>query len=311
MFGFNSPFEQVARYREDPALTGRVFLHPENAFWSVTMNLAVPPFDDVHVRRAVARAIDRTALIELLSEPPYGPFGSSWGEVATHVAADALEGRLLRTFDPYPYDPEAARSEMRASAYDRTDNGRCDAPACANVRALVMDTGVMPEQARAIRGDLAEIGIDLELEIEPYPLFFDNIHDPAAQIPMGIAYTWFQDYPDGGGWFSPLFDRSGLEGANTSLLGASPAQLREWGYEVTSVPGVDDRIHLCLERRGEARTQCWAELDQYITTEVVSGIPLMFTEHAQVVSERVVAYSFAQFPGIPALDRIALAPGSS
>jgi hypothetical protein len=36
----------------------------------------------------------------------------------------------------------------------------------------------------------------------------------------------------------------------------------------------------------------------------------MFTEHAQVVSERVVAYSFDQFAGLPALDRIALAPGS-
>ena len=128
---------------------------------------------------------------------------------------------------------------------------------------------------------------------------------------MGIAYPWAQDYPDGGGWFSPLFDRSGLEAANTSLLGASPAQLRDWGYEVTSVPGVDDRIQLCLGRRGEARTQCWAELDQHITTEVVSWIPLIFTEHAQVASERVAAYSFAQFPGIPALDRIALTPGSS
>ena len=318
VFGSSSPFEQVARYLDDPALAGRVFVHPENVVWAVTMNLAVPPFDDVHVRRAVARVIDRTALIELLSEPPYGPFGFSWGEVATHVAADALEGGLLHTFDPYPHDLEAARSEMRTSAYDRTGDGRCDAPACAKVRTLVLDTGVMAEQARAIRDDLAEIGINLELEIEPPSVFFgdldsaaSNIHDPAAQIPMGIAYPWAQDYPDGGGWFSPLFDRSGLEAANTSLLGASPAELRDWGYEVTSVPGVDDRIQLCLGRRGEARTQCWAELDQHITTEVVSWIPLIFTEHAQVASERVAAYSFAQFPGIPALDRIALTPGSS
>jgi hypothetical protein len=33
-------------------------------------------------------------------------------------------------------------------------------------------------------------------------------------------------------------------------------------------------------------------------------------EHVQVVSERVVGYSFDQFAGMPALDRIALAPGS-
>ena len=58
------------------------------------------------------------------------------------------------------------------------------------------------------------------------------------------------------------------------------------------------------------RTQCWAELDQYLTTEIVSRVPFMFFEHAQVVSERVVAYQLDQFTALPALDRIALAPGS-
>jgi peptide/nickel transport system substrate-binding protein len=323
VFG-SSPFEQVARYRDDPELEGRVFVNKSDLFWSVTMNLAVPPFDDVHVRRAVARAIDRAALVEMLSQPPHGPFGFSWGETETHMAPDALEGRLLRDFDPYPYDPEAAREEMRASDYDQTGDGRCDAAVCRNVRALVMDEGVLLDQARAIRGDLAEVGIELELDPVPVEEFFGDvdldpipggsIHDPSAQIPMGIAYPWGQDFPEGAGWFSPLFDQSGLEGAypsNTSLVGATPGQLRGWGYRVTSVPGVEDRIQLCLARRGVARTRCWTELDQYLTTEIVSRVSYWVTEHAQVVSERVVAYSFAQFPGLPALDRIAITPGSS
>jgi len=317
-----SQFEQVARYRDDADLKDRLFEHESDAFWSVTMNLAVPPFDDVHVRRAVARAIDRAALVQLLSEPPYGPFGFSWGEVGTHMAPDALEGRLLRAFDPYPYDPEAARAEMQASTYDRTGDGRCDAAVCRNVRALVMDEGVLLDQARAIQVDLAEVGIELELDPVPWPEFFGDedgdlefigdgsIHDPSARIPMGIAYPWGQDYPEGGGWFSPLFDRSGLEGSNTSLVGATPGQLRGWGYGVTSVPAVDDRVQLCLARRGVARTQCWTELDQYLTTEIVSRVSYWVTQNAVAVSERVVAFSFDQLTGLPALDRIALAPGS-
>jgi peptide/nickel transport system substrate-binding protein len=312
VFAASSPFDQVARYQDNPALERRVFVHPFEAFYSVTMNLAVPPFDDVHVRRAVALAIDRAALVELLSEPPYGPFGQSWGEVATHMATDAFEGRLLRAFDPYPYDPEAAREEMRGSVYDRTGDGRCDARACRNVQVLVMDEGVIPEQARAIGEDLAELGIEVTLQAYPWWRFFNLIHDPRNHIAMGIAYPWGQDYPDGGGWFT-LFERSdGLEGWwNQSSLGATPAELRGWGYQVTSVPGVDDRLQACLGLRGVSRTQCWAELDQDLTTEVVSRVPFMFFEHAQVVSERVVAYSFDQFTALPALDRIALAPGSS
>ena len=68
-YNADSPFEQVARYRDDPALSDRVFMFPNNAIWSLTMNLAVPPFDDVHVRRAVSRAIDKARLVELLAEP--------------------------------------------------------------------------------------------------------------------------------------------------------------------------------------------------------------------------------------------------
>src|SRR4029453_4691656 len=53
VFGASSPFEQVARYRSAPALQGRLLVHENDAFFAVTMNLATPPFEDVHVRRAV------------------------------------------------------------------------------------------------------------------------------------------------------------------------------------------------------------------------------------------------------------------
>ncbi len=154
------------------------------------------------------------------------------------------------------------------------------------------------------------MGIKLTLDIRPLEEFFGSIHDPRAHIPMGIPYPWGKDYPEGAGWFQVLFDSSGLEGPNTSLLGARAGQLRKWGYSVLSVPSVDDHVQACLSRRGMAKTECWAELDQYLMTEVVSRVPYMFLEHAQVVSERVVDYSFDQFASLPALDRIALAPGS-
>jgi peptide/nickel transport system substrate-binding protein len=308
VFDASSPFEQVARYREDPELSGRVFVDPMDAFFSVNMNVAAPPFDDVHVRRAVAYAIDKAALVEILSRPPHLLLGHT-AEVATHAAPDSLEGDLLRAFDPYPHDPEAARAEMRASAYDRTGDGRCDARVCRNVRAIVLDAGVIPEQARAIREDLAEVGIVLALEPQPLERYFSLLHDLGERIPMGIPSPWVKDYPEGAGWLVGLFDSSAL-GVSGSPVGASPAQLRKWGYSVLSVPSVDDRIRACLSRRGVAKIECWAELDQYLMTEVVSWLPYMSLDHAQVVSERVVGYSFDQFDALPALDRIALAPGS-
>jgi peptide/nickel transport system substrate-binding protein len=311
----SSPFEQVARYRADPDLEDQVFVNAIDTGWAVTMNLAVPPFDDLHVRRAVNLAIDEAALVARLSEPPHGEISAA--EVGTHIAPDTFEAQLLGAFDPYPYDPAAAREEMRASTYDRTGDGVCDAPACRDVRALVLDFGVIPYQARMIRQDLAEVGIDLALDIVSWGDFFGDegehagsIEDPAAHVPMGISYPWGKDYPEGTGWFLGLLDASGLGASNTSLVGASPRQLREWGYRGTSVPSIADRLEACQQRRGMARTQCWAELDQYLMTEVVPRVPYMFTESSLVVSERVVAYSFDQFAALPALDGIALAPGS-
>jgi hypothetical protein len=317
VFGASSPFEQVSRYREDAELASRVFENSRDAQHAVTMNPAVPPFDDIHVRRAVAFAIDRSALVALLSVPPHGPFAEHSGEIATHVAPDSLEGNLLDAFDPYPFDLGRARAEMRLSAYDDDSDGRCDALACRGLRALVQDVGIFAEQARAVAANLAPLGIHLRLldrPIEPVDRFHPTVFDPRSKTPMAIAFGWGKDIPVGSGWFPPLFESAGLEGVdpccNTSVLGATPAQLRTWGYSVASVPGVDDRVRLCLSRHGVAHSQCWAELDQYLMNEVVTYVPYARSQLTLVVSERVVAYSFDQFTDQAALDRIVLARGS-
>jgi peptide/nickel transport system substrate-binding protein len=305
-----SPLDQVATYQADPALEDRVYEGSRDAGFAVTMNIAAPPFDDLHVRRAVSTAIDEASLAHLVSEPPHTPWGSS-AKAGARLAPDSLDGLLLRAFDPYPFDPADAREEMRASDYDPTGDGVCDRPVCRSVRAFVLRMGVIPEQAEQVRADLAEIGIELELELYHWPAFWRKILDPREQIPIAIGFTWNSDFPEGGGWYPALFDVSGLDGCcNSSLVGASPEQLREWGYRVKSVPSIDDRLDACERRRGVARTQCWAELDQYLMTEVVPRVAYLYMDTAYVVSERVVRYSFDQFVEYPALDRIALAPGS-
>ena len=128
---------------------------------------------------------------------------------------------------------------------------------------------------------------------------------------MGIGAGWGKDYPNASSWFPPQFAGDQIEArSNISHVGASPEQLRAWGYPVTAVPNVDDRIARCQALLGTAQTECWAELDQYLMSEIVPLVPYLTTAQAQIVSERVVAHSFDQFAAEPALDRIALAPGS-
>ena len=313
VFGISSPAGQVARYRSDPDLSGRLFVYPQDNEFAVTMNLAVPPFDDPYVRRAVNLAIDEKELVRMISHPPYGPDGASSGEVATHMAPDALEGGLLATFDPYPHSEPRAEQQMSLSAYDRDGDGRCDARLCRGIPTLVWAFGVVPDQARAIARDLEPLGIRLDLELIDVDTFFDWIVDPAQRIPIGIGWAWGSDVPVGDGWFSSLFDSRGLGENNPNMLGASPSKLRRWGYSVTSVPNIDDRVQACAATVGSAQeADCWAALDRYMMWQIVPWAPILRTTLSQVVSERVVddSYSFDQFAGEPSLDRLALVSGS-
>jgi ABC-type transport system substrate-binding protein len=85
--------EQVRRYMADPLLRDRLVTGTGDRLYYSAFNLAVPPFDDVHVRRAVSLALDRARVAGLINdERDY--LGAT---VANHVAPDGSEGFLLET----------------------------------------------------------------------------------------------------------------------------------------------------------------------------------------------------------------------
>jgi hypothetical protein len=158
-------------------------------------------------------------------------------------------------------------------------------------------------------------GIGIHVRIEPREDIFDMVGDPANHIPMAIEIAWLKDIPSASSFITPLFSSAPLAGpvaanANFSLLGATPEQLAAWGYGARSVPSVDDRIAQCEPTSGSAQFSCWSDLDQYMMTQVVPWVPLVFESHIQIVPARLVHYSYAQFTGQPALDQVALQPGS-
>jgi ABC-type transport system substrate-binding protein len=177
--------------------------HQLHVLLPLTMNLGVPPFDDVHVRRAVGLAIDKAALVEMLSRPPFGAYRVSLGEAAAHLAPDSLEESLLRAFEPYSHDLVKARAQMRLSAYDRAGDGRCGASACRGVTAIVNTNPVRPEQARAIRNDLLHLGIDLKLEYLEIGAFFARLADPPNGSPWPSGRRGGKDFSSGSSWFPP------------------------------------------------------------------------------------------------------------
>jgi len=310
-----APEDQIQAYADDPS-KGHVETQPRDFLRYISINLAVPPFDDLHVRRAMNYAVDKAGIRERRG----GPFV---GEIIGHISLNSLERNLLLNYDPYggpgqAGDMKAARTEMALSNYDRDGDGICDAAACKGVLALAFEAPVpiLPWQpaTRLIRRNLLEIGIDLDVQYLDPPALFERLFDRPQKVPLALTISWGRDILNASNYFVPLFHSSALgdpAASNFPLLGASPDQLQSWGYPVTKVPSVDERIDACLTKVGQAQLQCWVELDQYLMENVVPWVPYLSENQVQIVPARIVHYSHDQFSGLPALDRIALGEGGA
>jgi ABC-type transport system substrate-binding protein len=303
---------QIRRYRTDPAMEGRVTTLPTEAVSYVVMKLAVPPFDDVHVRRAVAFAIDRAEILEVLASDPQVAswFGTAQPVAATHIAPDALEGNLLATYEPYPPNLSRARQEMAQSSYDTDGDGRCDAPECREVLALAREDSFGSDASDAVAARLAAIGIGVRVEMASATRFYRRLNSEAEKGALGFGADFAAEYPNASTFLPPMFSSAFIGSWNWSLVGATSAQLTRAGYEVTSVPSVDERLDRCATMTGLAQTECWADLDRYLMEQVVPFVPYLTTTETFVVSERVSSSSYSVLSRGLALDRIALEEGS-
>ena len=212
-----------------------------------SMNLAVPPFDDIHVRRAVNLAIDKTPLLDRCPAAVRSVRGQLRRDRDAHRSPMQSRGVSCPVFDPYPHDPAAARQEMRLSAYDRDGDGRCDVAACRGFLAIVLASGAVPDQARAIRDDLAGLGIELELESGRRLRFFHAALRSFRRIPLGIGGAWAKDFPNGSAWFPPLF------GAASRRMDLEPLAARR---DLRSAPRMGILGDVGPERRGPTGGLC-------------------------------------------------------
>lgn len=304
----SAPPGEIRRYQQSPHLRGRLHLNAVSLVNYITINLAAAPFDDVHVRRALDLVLDRTAYARI--ENRVGLLGPV--TPTEHDLPDSVEGNLLANYGPHPQngDLAAARTEMARSRYDRNHDGRCDASVCQNV----VTYGAFRGQSRApdalIQRDFARLGVILAVRHARGRETIQAVENHRVDWELILATGWIVDFPDGAGFAPVLQDPVDRHNEDLSLLGATPEQLRHWGFRTTSVPNVDAKIAACRALLGSLRTSCWAELDQQLSETVVPWVPLDQNEFVAITSGRVARYSFDQFAPGPALDRIALEPGS-
>jgi peptide/nickel transport system substrate-binding protein len=309
--GTQPPLTVLQQYRPGSSLAGLLHSNPNSTTWYLSMNLAVPPFNDVHVRRAVNYVIDRAALVKAWG-------GSVYGQVATHIMPPLVLGnQLTSSYDPYASTGSAgdlakAKAEMmRSKTYDPRHDGMCDVAACKNVVMINRNYAPWTTMEPIVVQDLAQIGIHVVPRELETGAAYQTIETVKNAIPLALNAGWAPDYPDAYTFAQPLFSTQSIVPTGTpnySLVGLTKSQASADGlaYPAGGVPSVNARISACESRSGSARLSCWVAFDRTMTENVVPWVPYLWANEITIVGPSVTRYEFDQFAGIISLTQVAV-----
>jgi peptide/nickel transport system substrate-binding protein len=242
--------------------------------WSqVTLNGGRGPLKDPDVRRAVARAIDRTAI----ARQSASPLGSPPTTLGSVILVPGQEG-YVDSSASIDHDPAAAAELLDKAGWAKGSDG-------IRVRKGGRLTLTMPvpartpannDRARLIVRDLRKVGVVVRLRSVPAEKFFSQ-----SVIPLDFDLVTFvrrgSPFPLGPAkpLFYPVDSPQNFTGVGKERIGK--------GWDVTTAT-LDDRL----------RHRRIAKLDEWLFEEP-TVVPLAVTPVAMAVRDRVVNYGAAQF----------------
>jgi peptide/nickel transport system substrate-binding protein len=250
------PAELLTYLDEQPEIT--VTRGPGSNFAYIGFNLASPPTDDIRVRRAIAHALDRDAIMKYI-------LGDAAQPAAALLPPDHWAGNPA--LQPLSYDPQLARQLLLQAGYD-----------VAHPLQLNYKTSTDPVRVRiatVIQQQLADVGIDMRLASYDWGTFFGDIKSGNFQM-YSLAWVGIKT-PD---IFRYAFHSTALppEGANRGRLASAEIdQLIEAAEQGAT-----------LEVQGLHYRQVQAQL-----LELLPYIPLWYEDHVVVARQGITGYRLA------------------
>jgi peptide/nickel transport system substrate-binding protein len=297
----------IRQYATNPSLKPRMIPNVGDRTNYFSMTLTQPPFDDIHVRKAMNYIIDKAAL-----QKAWG--GPIVGSIATHIVPPVLYNNGLAEYDPYASpsgrgDLAKAQAEMKKSKYDPGHTGKCTASACKGVLTIADTRSVDNRMIPILEADTAKIGI--RLKMRAINGAYTTIQTPAKNGPLAERPSWGKDYADPYTFFGELLTSGAilkLGNSNFSLVGLTPALAKKVGAtgNVNNVPSVDADINKCSAALGQARVTCWENVDKKVMTQVVPWVPYLWPNNVFIISPRVTHWNYDQFTDGPAYSSVSL-----
>lgn len=223
---------------------------PQFSISYLAFNTQAPPFDDVHVRRALAMSIDRQRIVDVTLR---GATQRATGILMPNLPGYTPEDRTL------PFDPDAARAELAMSRYADAMPPIEIAEVSAGAEASLDMTAFLDQWER-------ELGVSITVQQNDFASILAA--RDAGEL-QAFTAGWIMDYPDPQDVLDILFH--------------SESTLNDMGY---SNPEADALIEAArVEQDRERRFAIYRELEALLLQDAV-WIPLYFsTSHIVVKPE--------------------------
>ena len=229
----------------------------ELSIFYIGFNTQQPPFDDRDVRRALAMAIDKQTISEVVLQ--------SISPVANGIVPPGLAA-FDESYGGIPFDPELAKEILGGSQYAGT-------PFLQNIRITVPGAGATPGNVIvAIQGMWREnLGLEIEVQQVEAANFFSELDQGLYQA---FSLGWILDYPDPENIVDLLFHSASLQN--------NPA------YQSDELDALVEaaRVELDVDRRIELYRQA-----ERVIVEDAPWVPLFFGTANQVVKPYVTGYA--------------------
>jgi ABC-type transport system substrate-binding protein len=226
----------VHMLKTTPAWQRYMEVLPRADTYGLVMNVELAPFDNVHVRRAVAFALDRERWSRARN---YNIRPTGQMVPPNIIGYDAKLPHLQR------FDLARARAEMRLAGHP----DGLEEP----VTLWTSDTPASRAYGELAQADLGKIGIKLQLKPVSFPVYLEETGKPrTAQMSSG---GWVLDYPD----------PSNVLGLVSSATKAVRDSTNRSFY---SDPHLDDLLDRALvERDPERRAALYREANDFVADQ--------------------------------------------
>lgn len=224
----------------------------EPSLYFLGMRVDQQPWDDPEVRRALSRAIDRTAMVESDSDREL--------DAARGLVPLSLPGAGRESCDTCLYLPSLAESAFAAAGVTEV--------------TLTYDEGGGHDQiVQQIRRDLGAVGVRVELRSLPFEEYLAALEEGELGL---YRFGWQAQYASAGAMLEPLL-RSGAprEAGDSANYG---------GYSSDEVDQLIDEARTTESR--EARLEVWAEVER-VALRDQAVIPLFTYRQRTAVSDRI------------------------